>query len=300
MLISEKFESIKDLTEGENSYQKAELFKSEQMIDFHTDSELSYNDIIGMSLGLNVASEFYDVSGVILTRNSAIIGVALGRNLTEACTKAFDCNPVDALNSTVTCTNKVTVEVARLFTENNLVVAPEFDKEAKDLLLKRSIKFVEIKTKFSEIKNFSNEEIKVTPFGILIQDRNCSELNKDTFKVVTKLKPTAEQIEDAVFAWKVAKYAKSNAIVLSKDFKTTSISQGISGSAIEYALDFACDTSKESVLASDLPLSLYDLKVAVQGRVSLLILPSANKEFIAEADKSNLVVITTGFNNLLG
>ena len=117
-------------------------------------------------------------------------------------------------------------------------------------------------------------------------------------KVVTKTKPAVEQIEDAVFAWKVAKHVKSRAIVIAKDLKTKAIAQGLQSASIEYALDYSCDGSKEAILASDMGITIHDLQVAAQGRISLIILPAASKDIIAQADKYNMSVITTGFTNV--
>ena len=299
MAITDNCELINELVSGENTHQKAKLFDNDFKIEYETESELSYNDIISVNLGLNIVSEFFDVNAIVVTKNSSVLGAALGQNINDACLKAFDCNPVDISNATVTSSKTIDNASAKLFTKGNLIIAPAFEKAAIETMEKNSVRYVTVKTKLSDIKNRTREEYKNTLFGLLVQDYNMSELNKDTFKVETKTKPTTEQIEDAVFAWKVAKYAKSAGIVISKDFKTTAISQGVSGSAIEYALDYACDASKESVLASDLPLTVYDLNVAAQGRISLIIVPSANKEFIKRADEVEMIIITTGFSNLL-
>ena len=128
---------------------------------------------------------------------------------------------------------------------------------------------------------------------------NLNELNKDSFKVVSKQKPTVEQIEDAVFAWKVAKHNNSQAIVVAKDLKTAAIAQGLQSASVEFALDYSCDSSKEAVLASDMPITIHDVNVASQGRISLIIVPSAPKDVINQADKYNMSVITTGFTNIL-
>ena len=138
-----------------------------------------------------------------------------------------------------------------------------------------------------------------TPLGTLIQTPNLSELDKDTFKVVSKIKPTVEQIEDAVFAWKIAKHAKSQAIVIAKDLKTSAISQGLQGSFVEYALNYSCEMAKESVMASDMPLTVHDINAAVQNRIGLIIVPTASKEVIETVDKYNVALIITGITNIL-
>ena len=126
-----------------------------------------------------------------------------------------------------------------------------------------------------------------------------SELDKDLFKVVSKAKPTVEQIEDAVFAWKVAKHNTSQAIVIAKDLKTTAIAQGLQSASVEFALDYSCDSSKDAILASDMPITVHDVNVASQGRIGLIIIPQASKELIEQADKYEMAIIITGFTNIL-
>ncbi len=146
---------------------------------------------------------------------------------------------------------------------------------------------------------FRSNEIRVTPLGTLTQTPNTSDLDKDLFKVVSTAKPTVEQIEDAVFAWKVAKHNSSQAIVIAKDLKTTAIAQGLQTASVEFALDYSCDMSKDAILASDMPITVHDVNVASQGRIGLIIVPFADKEVVAQADKYNISVITTGFTNIL-
>ena len=119
------------------------------------------------------------------------------------------------------------------------------------------------------------------------------------FKVVSKQKPTVEQVEDAVFAWKVAKYVSSQSIVIAKDLKTTAISQGLKTASVEFALDYSCDMSKDAILASDMPLTVHDINVASQGRIGLIIVSSADKDVINQVDKYGIGLITTGITNIL-
>ena len=130
-----------------------------------------------------------------------------------------------------------------------------------------------------------------------------SELNKDTFKVVTQTKPTTEQIEDAVFAWKIAKYAKTHSVVIAKDFKTSAIAQGHLNPiiAVEEALNIACDSSKEAVMALDSTIAAIDcINAAAQGRISLIIHSGGSPkdaELIKLADKFKIAIISTGIKN---
>ena len=116
---------------------------------------------------------------------------------------------------------------------------------------------------------------------------------------MSKQKPTVEQIEDAVFAWKVAKHNNSQSLVVAKDLKTTAIAQGLQAASVEFALDYSCDMSKDAVLASDMPITVHDVNVAAQGRIGLIIVPFAQKDVIDQADKYSMGLIVTGFTNIL-
>ena len=228
-----------------------------------------------------------------------LCAAALGKTLEDAITDVMDANPIDYMSSTVVLSQEVNSDIAKLLKDTYIIAAPKFTQNAIEYLDTHDICYVTIKTPLKDYKKYLANKVIETPFGTLTEAPNLSELNKDSFKVVTKTKPSVEQIEDAVFAWKVAKHAKSRAIIIAKDLKTTAIAQGLQAASIEYALDYSCDRSKESILASDMGITIHDLHVAAQGRVSLIILPSASKELITQADKYNIAVITTDFSNIL-
>ena len=269
------------------------------MIDYSSSKPLSFLDIMSIERGLNVISEFFDVNAVVTTSNTGICAVALGKSLEEAILSAIDGNPIDFLNSNVIVSTEVDSDVVKMLKNSNIIVAPKFTKNAIEFMETHDIGYVTINTPLKEYKKFLSNIVYTTPLGTLIQTPNLSELDKDTFKVVSKLKPTVEQIEDAVFAWKIAKHAKSQAIVIAKDLKTSAISQGLQGSFVEYALNYSCEMAKEYVMASDMPLTVHDINAAVQNRIGLIIVPTASKEVIETVDKYNVALITTGITNIL-
>ena len=288
-----------EITIGANSHQTASIEKNEKMIDYSSSKPLSFLDIMSIERGLNVISEFFDVNAVVTTSNTGICAVALGKSLEEAILSAIDGNPIDFLNSNVIVSTEVDSDVVKMLKNSNIIVAPKFTKNAIEFMETHDIGYVTINTPLKEYKKFLSNIVHTTPLGTLIQTPNLSELDKDTFKVVSKLKPTVEQIEDAVFAWKIAKHAKSQAIVIAKDLKTSAISQGLQGSFVEYALNYSCEMAKESVMASDMPLTVHDINAAVQNRIGLIIVPTASKEVIETVDKYNVALIITGITNIL-
>ena len=293
-----KIEDIK-FNYGENAFQKAEIEMNEKTIDYEISDNLTYIQLLSVVKGLNLISEFYDVKAACTVKGTGICAVALGQSLADAVQKVMDSNPIDFISSVIVVSSEVDSEIARFLKDTNIIVAPSFTTNALEILKTRGVNYVTIKTPLKDYKNYISNDVKVTPLGTLTQTPNLSELDKDLFKVVSKQKPTVEQIEDAVFAWKVAKHNNSQAIVIAKDLKTTAISQGLQSASVEFALDYSCDASKDAILASDMAITAHDVDVASQGRIGLIILPFADKEVITKADKYNLAIITTGFTNIL-
>ncbi len=284
---------------GENSHQKAYLEKNEKTIDYETSCNLSYVDIIAISKGLDVVSEFFDVNALVSVSGVGICAVALGKSMEDALLKVIDSNPIDFMSSILVSSAKLDSDFVSKLKSSNKVVAPDFTKNAIDFMESHDICYVKINTPLKDYKKFLLNDVRVTPLGTLSQAPNLSELNKDTFRIVSTTKPTVEQIEDAVFAWKIAKHANSQAIVVAKDLKTSAISQGLHTASVEFALDYSCDMSKDSVLVSDMPLTIHDVNVAAQGRIAAIMTPNASKEVVDAANKYNIAMITTGFTNIL-
>lgn len=304
----DNLEKITDFKFGENSHQGASLYKSDAMIDYEVvnGGELSYKNILDMTTLIQILSEFYDVNATIMVKNAMPCGAALGTSLTDAFNKAFDCNPVSILGSCIGFSKILDTETAKKIhlSDFELVMAIGYDKEALEILKKKpEMKVIKINTPLEEVKISVREEVKITPFGILLQDADRGDFNKDTFKVVTKRKPTSEEIEDAIFAFKIAKHSKSKAVVIAKNFKMLSIAQGQTSfaDACDWVMTYACDDTKGSVMAYDGIIDTVDgIHVATTGRVALVIQAGSSyneKEVIKTCDKYEISMITTGITH---
>jgi len=298
-----------ELKYGSNPHQKASLYTNGEMADYKilNEKELTHNDILNITTASNIISEFYDMNAVAIVKNNLPCGVALGKTIYDAYSKAFDCDPFATFDGTIAFSQTVNFEVAKHLNSMNVkaIVAPYYEEDALALLRTvPHLKIVRLTTAFKDFKNIVSEEMTVTPFGTLVQETNKSELDKYLFKVVTKAKPTAEQLEDAIFAWKVAKFARTNTVVVAKDFKTVAIVQGQTNlvNAVEYAMDEACDNSKDAVFATDECIQSAEcINAAAQGRISLIIQPGGglkNREVIEAADKFGIAMAVTGIRNL--
>lgn len=301
-------EKISDLGHGENHNQKASIYKGRIMADYRVEDNkpLTYNAILNITEATNIVSEFYDVPSVAIVRHTKPCGVAIGKSIYEAYTKAFDCDPLSTYYGTVAFSKTVDLDTAKHLNSMavEVIIAPDYEDKALELLKENpDLKIVHLNTSLKEYRQLQVNDIAVTPFGVLIQDKNNSELNKDIFKVVTKEKPTTAQIEDAVFGWKIAKYAKTNAAIVVKSLKTVAIGQGYTNTitAIENVLNNAADMAKDAVLISDCAIPAEDcIYAAVQNRISLIIQPGGmtkDKNVIETADKYGITMITTGIKN---
>ena len=306
--FSMNIKKAKDLRYGENPHQCASIYYTNNTIDYDVlnGKELSYNNILDATACTNILSEFYDVCASVIIKHNSPCGVALGKDIVEAWQKALDCDPLSAFGGVVGFTQVVNEDLAKQLTAMFLevIIAPDYTPKALEVLqTKKNLRVIKLNTSFEEYKNHQSEEIRITPFGTLVQVADKGELEKDNFKVVTKAKPTAEMVEDMIFAWKIAKHAKSNAIVIAKDFKAIGIGQGQTSrvDAFEIALNKACDGSKDAVAASDGFFPAIDnIHVAAQGRIAAIIQPGGSikdEEVIKTADKYNISMITTGMRH---
>ena len=239
---------------------------------------------------LTFISEFWDVHSCVIIKNETPVGAALAGIPYEAKIKALDCNPVEAIGATIAFSKHIDLQTAKSLSKMNFntIIVAEIEKEAKAFLEKSKSRVIEIGFRLDVYKQFLSaaDDVNLTPKG---------------FKVATKLKPTQEQVEDMVFAWKILKNLKNDSILISKDFKTRAIVKGTTVTAVEEAMDNACDGSKEAVLA--VSKNITDpkfLNPVIQGRITGIIEPKNyegnDSEVIKTAEKYGITVITVGDN----
>lgn len=302
------FKKLQSLRYGENPHQKADLYSYSKELDYEVlnGKALSYNNILDATSALEIAAEFFDVAAAVIVKHTNPCAVALSNNIESAFDKAMDSDPISPFGGIFAFTKKVELSLAKklsaMFSE--VIIAPDFDNDALDeLKKKKNVRIIKLNTPMEDILKFQEEEIRLTPFGALIQEKNKACLNVDTFKVVTKKKPEQAEVEDMIFAYKVVKHVKSNAIVVAKDLRTIGICGGQTNrvGAMEIALQKVCDSPKGSVIASDGFFPAIDnIQVAAQNRVAAIIQPAGSikdDEVIACADKLGIAMITTGIRH---
>jgi phosphoribosylaminoimidazolecarboxamide formyltransferase/IMP cyclohydrolase len=221
------FQKIADLRYGENPHQKAAMYsdgsgKGVANARQIQGKELSFNNIVDLQAAWDLAQEF-DEAVCAIIKHTNPCGTATAKTLVEAYKKALEVDPVSAFGGVIGVNRPVdgatAEEMAKLFLE--VIAAPSFDEEAKTrFAAKKNLRLLEIDQAAEKwvLKNVSG--------GILLQDADTRQLTEADLKVVTKRPPTAEEKRALLFAWKVCKHVKSNAILYARDGQTVGVGAG--------------------------------------------------------------------------
>jgi len=292
---------------GENPHQEAALY-SEVGSDGASLSRapqvsgpaLSFNNILDGESAWSTALEFDEPACVIIKHNNPC-GVAVAEHLSVAHERAFDCDPVSAFGSVIAFNRVVDKKTAQALTGNfiELVLAPSYDPDALELLRsKEGLRLLEIGR--IEERERTGRDYRHISGGMLAQDYDTDPYDLSTMNVVTKASPAEGQWDDLIFAMKVAKHVKSNAIVLVKDAATVGVGAGqmsrVDSAAI--AVEKAGKKAAGCVVASDAFFPFPDAveKVIEAGAVAI-IQPGGSKkddEAVAVCDKNKVAMVFTG------
>ncbi len=244
---------------GENPHQSARYYErinedaeeKTDIVQLHG-KELSFNNLNDLYGAVKMLKEFEEPTAVAVKHNNPC-GIASGENLYEAFKKAYEADDISIFGGIISLNRKVDESTAALLSEIFLevVVAPSYDEKALEILTKKkNIRLLQMEN-INEV-SLVKKETKDVIGGILYQDRDSKSLG-DKLEFVTEKRPTEEELEELLFAWKASKYINSNGVVISKDKQTIAIGQGEVRRhwAVEKAIDRAIKPLKGSVLASD-------------------------------------------------
>ena len=296
--------SIK-LRYGENPHQDGFLHVGEDPpIDFLNPlqgKEISYNNVSDSLAAWACVQEFNEPS-VCIVKHTNPCGVASSKDILESYKKAFQTDPTSAFGGVIACNNEIEKETANYMVNNQFIevlIAPSYTKEAIEILQSKPNIRV-LRGNHNEIDIFENRIIN----GIgLVQSSDTEDFSSMEFKHVTKISPTPEQLDDLIFAMKVAKHGKSNAIVLAKNKTTLGVGVGQMSRVISTKIAFLKAEEeglnvKGCVLASDAFFPFRDnIDFAASKGVSHIIQPGGSvkdEEVIKAADENNLSMTFTG------
>lgn len=307
-LLDLHYEKISSLRYGENPHQKAAFFRNPENHDSNiTNSkvlhgkQLSFNNLIDGDSALELAKEFSEPTAVFIKHNNPC-GVASAKTIEEAFIKAYEIDPLSAFGSVIAVNRQVDeaiidhIKEKKMFIE--LLIAPSYEAKAlKRLMTRENLRILET----GELKlDLFKTDIKKVAGGLLIQTKDMYELVSEDLKVVTKKKPTEEEIKSMLFATKVVKHVMSNAIVMAKGSIVTGIGAGQMSrvDSVFIAGHKGGENIKGSVMASDAFFPFTDaLELAHKLGVVAIIQPGGSvrdDEVIAKADELGVAMIFTG------
>ena len=311
------FEKIRALRYGENPHQKAAVYRNVQATSCIASSpivagekELSYTNILDADAGYRLVGELGDSVCTIIIKHTNPCGIGKGETLAESCRTALATDPVSAFGGVYAFTRKVDIETANLLGDKfvELVLAPGFEEEALRLLsVKKNRRILDISEMLAEGRGGSKEKsFRYILGGILYQDRDDLLIDPQKLKTVSKRAPNPNELDALLFAWKIVKHVKSNAIVLCSADQLVGVGAGQMSrvDSCKIALTKAQEAGLNvngTVMASDAFLPFRD-SVDLMGRagVTAIIEPGGSMrdaEVIQAADEFGIALQFTGIRH---
>jgi phosphoribosylaminoimidazolecarboxamide formyltransferase/IMP cyclohydrolase len=295
------FNKAFDLRYGENPHQKAALYSDGSGKGVANGKQLqgkdlSYNNIVDLQAAWDLAQEFSEPV-VAIIKHTNPCGTAVAPTLSEAYKRALECDPVSAFGGVIGVNRPIdaetATEMAKLFLE--VIAAPGFESAAREIFAaKKNLRLVEVVPMEQKwvLKNVSG--------GVLLQDNDVRSLTDADLKVVSDRKPTEQEMRDLLFAWKICKHVKSNAILYARNGQSTGVGAG-QMSRVDSARIGAMKSVlgiKGSVAASDAFFPFPDgVEVIAEAGATAIIQPGGSvrdQEVIDTANRLELAMVVTG------
>jgi phosphoribosylaminoimidazolecarboxamide formyltransferase/IMP cyclohydrolase len=295
---------VQSLRYGENPHQRAALYSDGSGLGIAgarqlQGKELSFNNLVDLDACWELAQEFEEPA-VIIVKHTNPCGAATGSTVLEAYRKALACDPVSAFGGVIGINREVdsaaAEEIAKLFVE--AIAAPAFTAEARErFAAKKNLRLVELRPAPPR------PVVKHVSGGLLLQDADTRRITESELKVVTWRPPTAEELRSLLFAWRVCKHVKSNAIVYAKDGQTLGVGAGQMSrvDAARFGAMKAVLPLQGCVAASDAFFPFPDgLEAVAAAGATAVIQPGGSvkdQEVIAAADKLGIAMVFTGIRH---
>lgn len=299
---------LQTLRYGENPHQKATWYQTGEqgwtIAEKLQGKELSYNNLVDLEAARRIIKEFTGEPTAAVLKHTNPCGVAIASSLSEAYEKAFNADSISAFGGIVVLNQPIDVPTAKALKTTFLecVVAPGCDEEAKAILRKKS------KLRVLILPNFNEGALttaKVIAGGVLVQAADEIVDDRDSWAIATEKQPSAEELAEMLFAWKVAKHVKSNGIVITRDRVTVGVGAGQMNrvGAAKIALEQAGEAAQGACLASDGFFPFDDsVRTAAAAGIKTIIQPGGSirdKDSIAAANELGLVMVLTGIRHFL-
>ncbi len=310
-----QFEKLQDLRYGENPHQSAAFYKEANPPSGTLASAkqiqgkaLSYNNIADTDAALTCVQAYSEIACVIV-KHANPCGVAIGNSLLNAYDRAYQTDPTSAFGGIIAFNRALDKETAEAIIERQFVeviIAPEISQEAREVLqAKESVRVLDVGEGKSLIQQMN---LKRVGGGLLVQDQDVGIITAKDLKVVSERQPSADELEDMLFAWKVVKHVKSNAIIYAKEGQTIGIGAG-QMSRVYSAKIAAIKAGDEnlqvagSVMASDAFFPFRDgIDSAAGVGIKAVIQPGGSmrdEEIIQAANEHGMAMVFTSMRHFL-
>ncbi|HEX8612916.1 MAG TPA: bifunctional phosphoribosylaminoimidazolecarboxamide formyltransferase/IMP cyclohydrolase [Telluria sp.] len=310
--LNMSFEKVQDMRYGENPHQSAAFYRdlapaagSLSAYKQLQGKELSYNNIADADAAWECVKSLGGLgqpAGCVIVKHANPCGVAIGTDAPDAYSRALQTDPTSAFGGIIALNveldGKTAEAIAKLFVE--VLIAPSFSSEARAIMAaKQNVRLLEIPLGASN----NPFDVKRVGGGLLVQSPDAKNVGLDELRVVTKKQPTQQQLQDMMFAWRVAKFVKSNAIVFCANGMTLGVGAGQmsridSARIASIKAQNAGLTLAGSAVASDAFFPFRDgLDVVVDAGATCVIQPGGSmrdQEVIDAADERGVVMLYTG------
>jgi phosphoribosylaminoimidazolecarboxamide formyltransferase/IMP cyclohydrolase len=316
--VAAVYGKVQDLRYGENPHQAGAFYRAgrepeEPTVAFARvlqGKELSYNNLLDLEAALAAVKEWDEVACVVIKHNTPC-GVALGATPGEAFARARACDPVSAFGGIVALNRPVDGAAARELTDLFLecVVAPSYDGAARAALAaKKNLRLLEAPRLGEPRASWrrrpeETRELRSIPGGLLVMDRDLGSVRREECRVMTRRAPTEQEWRDLLFAWKVVKHVKSNAIVFARDDRTVAIGGGQTSrvESVKTAVLKAQLPLKGSAVGSDAFFPFRDgVEAIIEAGATAIIQPGGSvrdAEVVEAADAAGLAMVATGMRH---
>lgn len=309
--LSLTFEKAQDMRYGENPHQKAVFYKEvgantgclTSAKQLHG-KELSYNNINDANGALDLLKEF-DEPTVVAVKHANPCGVASAKDIYNAYLGAYDADPVSIFGGILAANREIdartAAEINKIFIE--IIIAPSYTDEAIQILTqKKNIRILQLDNISARLPAGTYDMKKVAG-GLLVQGYNNELLDRQQLKCVTEKEPTAEQLEELIFAMKVVKHTKSNGIVLAKGTQTIGVGPGQTNRimAAKIAIEYGKGKTDGAVMASDAFFPFPDcVEAAAAAGIKAIIQPGGSnndQQSIDACNKYGIAMVFTGMRH---
>jgi phosphoribosylaminoimidazolecarboxamide formyltransferase / IMP cyclohydrolase len=307
LLYVRAFEKVVDLPYGENPHQRAAYYSQVgarmhvlSMVRQHHGKQLSFNNLLDLDSARRLVREF-EVPACAIVKHNNPCGVALGKTAQEAYERAFACDPLSAFGGVIAINSAVDETLAKKIAEQfvEVLIAPEYGHGALAVLMEKpNVRLLEDEER--RVPAMRDHDIKQVAGGLLVQDRDADLQDRADMQVVTKRAPAEPDWSEMLFAWRIARHVRSNAIVITRDLATVGVGAGQMSrvDSVRLALEKSRAESLEgAALASDAFFPFSDgPDLAVEAGVRSIIQPGGSvrdQEVIDAADAADVTMVFT-------